>query len=1019
MRRESRSCFNCEKRDGGPDGIVLELTRKGGDGFYDVIYTMDVILGDPGKSYPMLVDTGSSDMWVASSGCGSCRSAPAVYDPAASSTSIQTSQTFSYNYLAGSVLGSIYWEQVTIGTYTVLHQAIVAATNVANEALDMGFSGIIGLALPPLSNVSTILGIGSGGGGQDGATIFSNLFGLPSPQGPSHQFFSILLSRPGFDSRDKSANAWPSRMGIGAHVDEVVHAFSDDGFENKIQWAAMTSTSLGYTHWKTRMTSVTVFKDGAVLDVQLPRGGDGGMQPIAALDTGGSIMLASKKICDAIYGSWGVSISEDGKYYVPCKQPLNMTISLSTGSPIPIHPLDMSSYINNDRASNPVTCIGSLQANELLGNRNSPADIVLGVPFLRNVYTIHSLGRSTDSGQTGTSTDDDSVPRIGLLPITDSSLALHEFQNVRELGLAPDGGRDQNNRDPEDTKRSMGVLGKIMLGVGLFAALCVLLFGIRWIVLSKRFKSKKRSGLASEEGFQMREWAETIKRRVTRRGADTSEFGVPENIAGDVATPSALGHGSIRRRLTTKSTKRQGSGPFAGFSFLTFIGARRLGFGGGYRRTSNPVEVPDRQPTEDEVRQQKFEEYKRKRMEEEEWGRRNRTNETSVWSDVTWIDNGNGTLTPVGATSGLVPLTPNETVVGSTTNLNAYGFPKIASLDDLGRGKHQGNLDDGSDNESTERGSTLHGSPLLDGKLGTGITNVRRTSKTGLRDPDHESSSLIPFNMGNLAPGRLADTSHRSIPSLELNRPIREDSIPVTASPYPITPGAQPAQQTSFNPYDIPTTIPTSSIAPIPDHSYRGRPPLAMEPTLSPLTEVNSSELPPSTSGDYNAATRPQGEAALTSGPFIDPSNLVGTTLNPREGLDRQGSVGSLGSMSISSEVLVPLPISLMTLPPSLYSSTSADYPSSSVIRISDSPPPQPKNQVITSNEPGILRAPAPTQTAPRHQHTQGQNSTSLSLQPPTEVAQPQSFDSSKPRNQNPFDPYGIDSFGRNESRFP
>ncbi|KAG8804886.1 hypothetical protein FRC17_005850, partial [Serendipita sp. 399] len=789
-----------------------------------------------------------------------------------------------------------------------------------------------------------------------------------------------------------------------------MHAFPDGDFESNIQWATMTSTGLGYTHWRTRMTAVTVYKDGAVLEVQMPRGGDGGMQPIAALDTGGSTMLASRRICDAIYGSWGVSISEDGKYYVPCRQPLNITITLSTGSPIPIHPLDMSSYINNDRASNPATCVGSLQANDLLGNRNSPADIVLGAPFLRNVYTIHALESPNEPGQGGTSTDGP-VPRIGLIPVTDIPLALHEFDNVRNLGLAPDGSRSQTGVDPEDTKRSMGMLGKIMLGLGLFAALCILLFGIRWVVLSRRMKARQRRGLPSEEGFPMREWAETIKRRVTRRGAEITEFGVPEGIAGDVATQSALGHGNLSRHVTTKSTQRQGSGPFAGFSFLTFIGARRLGFGGGYQRTPNPEDAPDGQPTEDEIRRQKFEEYKRKQTEEAQWGKRNRANEASVWSDVTWIDKGDGTLTPVGATTGLVPGTPNETVVGSTTHLNAYGFPKGGST-------HGDNV---SDDGSTERGSTLHGSPVLEGKLGVGTMGARRLSNNGgsgpgIRESVYEHSSLIPPAVGGLSGGRPPHATHRSIPSLELNRTLREDSIPITASPFDINSSSevgQPLRNDSFNPYDIPVTVQAPPTISIPDYPHRTRPPLAMEPTLSPLTEVNSSELPPSTSGEYNTAIRPPRGSNVLHGP-------AGGALNPTDGLERQGSVSSIGGMSISSDILVPLPISLMALPPSLYSSTPMEHPSSSVIRISDSPPPQANRYTVSTNQ----RPPPPPEATAVHALPPAQNlpvllpePASLPLQP--EPARPGPSSVPAAQNRKPFDPLGLETLAFNDSRFP
>jgi len=141
----------------------------------------------------------------------------------------------------------------------------------------------------------------------------TNLFSLPNGAAPQNQFVAVSLSRPGFEDASESTNSWPARMGIGAHVDEVVQAFSSGNFDNDIQWVNMvTSDTGGYTQWKARLAGLTAYTNGTANQVTLPMAGDGGGLPVVVLDTGGPNWMASKNFCDAVYGAWGISMSQDG-----------------------------------------------------------------------------------------------------------------------------------------------------------------------------------------------------------------------------------------------------------------------------------------------------------------------------------------------------------------------------------------------------------------------------------------------------------------------------------------------------------------------------------------------------------------------------------------------------------------------------------------------------------------------------------------------------------------------------------
>ena len=223
-----------------------------------------------------------------------------------------------------------------------------AADEVQNESLNLGFSGILGFGLGGISAIENAVRTTGNTALADGlgAPIVLNLFN-PNVQGgtPTQQWFALVLDRPGFtqDQADPSSNnasatpsipawshVWPARLAIGAHVDEVVHAFavaagntaspsSTTALDAALQTVPLVTTpgagtsSDAYTHWKTRLSGITIYMDdGSPRDVHLSRGVDGGAFPVAVLDSGGPNVLASRAVADAVYSIWGVNMSEDG-----------------------------------------------------------------------------------------------------------------------------------------------------------------------------------------------------------------------------------------------------------------------------------------------------------------------------------------------------------------------------------------------------------------------------------------------------------------------------------------------------------------------------------------------------------------------------------------------------------------------------------------------------------------------------------------------------------------------------------
>ena len=165
--------------------------------------------------------------------------------------------------------------------------------------------------------------------------------------------------------------------------------------------------------------------------------------------------------------------------YVPCKTPLNMTISLNNMT-IPLHPLDLT----NNQGTSSQTCIGTIQAADDLLNSSHIGDMILGVPFLRSVYTVlaHDVPLANGSFNTVPLNNNQTFqihPRLGLLGLIDPGVAMDEFYTVRVLGQPlSSAGSPGNAGGVSNHGLSVGL--KVLLGlVGVFA-FALLLFAVRF-----------------------------------------------------------------------------------------------------------------------------------------------------------------------------------------------------------------------------------------------------------------------------------------------------------------------------------------------------------------------------------------------------------------------------------------------------------------------------------------------------------------------------------------------------------
>ncbi|KAI5124396.1 hypothetical protein M0805_008281 [Coniferiporia weirii] len=469
---------------GGSDGIVLSMSLIG-DGIYSAIYTVPVTVGESGQSLQIQVDTGSADLWLASNSCGSqaCTNNKAkLYNP---SSSTNSQKDFQISYLSGEVDGPIVWDKFVLGGYEIDNQALAAANTVVNEALQPGYSGILGLALPLDSVIAQDIPPVTGNV-PDGAAVSSNIFGSsPAGLAPPQFFFSVLLERPG-------SSRIPSVLGIGRHPSDDLLPQGPSINPSNVTYSTPLSESDGVHFWKVELRALTVYVNGVANYIDIGRSVSGNVFPEAVLDTGVPYIISTPAIANAVWGALGIGPASDGNYYVPCTTPLNMTVTLDDRTEIPLHPLDLSAISNTDTSSS--TCTGLFQQSSVLNDANGVGDIILGVPFLRNVYTVMAYEAISSGGIVGNTKRSDITPRLGLLNLTDPTTAMEEFNRVRVQNQPLD-GNNASSQSNNTSSHGLSVGLKVLFGLLGFIVLCAALFFIRWFVVRRRLKDNDTSSV--------------------------------------------------------------------------------------------------------------------------------------------------------------------------------------------------------------------------------------------------------------------------------------------------------------------------------------------------------------------------------------------------------------------------------------------------------------------------------------------------------------------------------------------
>ncbi|CAG8972594.1 hypothetical protein HYALB_00005363 [Hymenoscyphus albidus] len=312
--------------------------------FLNAQYFSEITIGTPPQTFKVVLDTGSSNLWVPSSECGSIACyLHTKYDSSSSSTYKKNGTEFEIRYGSGSLSGFVSEDVMTIGDLKVKSQLFAEATNEPGLAFAFGrFDGILGLGFDTIS-VNKIV------------PPFYNMV----EQG--------LLDEPVFAFYLGDANS------EGDESEAVFGGVNKDHYTGKITEIPLRRKA----YWEVDLDAITFGDSTAELD-----------NTGVILDTGTSLIALPSTLAELLNKEIGAKKGYNGQYSIECEKRSSlpdMAFTLS-GYNFSITPYD---YILEIQGS----CISSFMGMDFPEPVGPLA--ILGDAFLRKWYSVYDLGKGT------------------------------------------------------------------------------------------------------------------------------------------------------------------------------------------------------------------------------------------------------------------------------------------------------------------------------------------------------------------------------------------------------------------------------------------------------------------------------------------------------------------------------------------------------------------------------------------------------------------------------------------------
>jgi saccharopepsin len=308
--------------------------------FMNAQYFSEITIGTPPQSFKVVLDTGSSNLWVPSQSCGSIACyLHSTYDSASSSTYKANGSEFEIHYGSGSLSGFISNDDVSIGDLKIKGQDFAEATEEPGLAFAFGrFDGILGLGYDTIS-VNKI---------------------VP----PFYQMVNQgLLDEPVF----------AFYLGDTEGESEATFGGVDKSrYEGKIEWIPLRRKA----YWEVDLDFIAYGDEVAELE-----------NTGVILDTGTSLNVIPSSLAELLNSEMGAKKGYNGQYTIECEKRNTLpdiTFSLSGSN----YSLPATDYILEVSGS----CISTFQGMDIPEPAGPLA--ILGDAFLRRYYSVYDLGNN-------------------------------------------------------------------------------------------------------------------------------------------------------------------------------------------------------------------------------------------------------------------------------------------------------------------------------------------------------------------------------------------------------------------------------------------------------------------------------------------------------------------------------------------------------------------------------------------------------------------------------------------------
>mmetsp|Transcript_28689 Transcript_28689/g.33878 ORF Transcript_28689/g.33878 Transcript_28689/m.33878 type:complete len:394 (-) Transcript_28689:197-1378(-) len=337
-RHAQMAYLNAIKSDGGEGSITVT-------DYSNAQYYGEITLGTPGQGFEVIFDTGSSNLWVAGSGCdSSCGSHP-EYDSDASSTYQANGTLFEVQYGSGACQGYLSKDILQWGGISS-EQTFAEVTDASGMgvAYKVGhFDGILGLAFDELAvcDFPYVMDCIE--------TPFHNLIDAGLVNEP---IFSFYLG----DLKNFGRYGYDGELLLGGTNQQY--------YTGDINYVPLKSAD----YWRIEMDSVTM--NGAVV-------GDA-TATTAIVDSGTSLLVGPEDAVTAIAYSLNATANFEGEYFVDCDATLPTLTFTINGID---YPLEGSDLVLNSGGE----CLLMIMSIDLTG---TGVDWILGDVFMRKYYSI-------------------------------------------------------------------------------------------------------------------------------------------------------------------------------------------------------------------------------------------------------------------------------------------------------------------------------------------------------------------------------------------------------------------------------------------------------------------------------------------------------------------------------------------------------------------------------------------------------------------------------------------------------